>query len=61
MFAYYYRKPPLMGQSLSDESIKILSYAPFFMIFFGFWQLGKRRIFFNEVHEIEDASESINP
>ena len=49
LFAYYYRKPPVFGGDMNDGALKILTYAPFCMIAFGYWQLGNRQIFFNDI------------
>jgi hypothetical protein len=37
LFAYYYRKPPIFGGAFNDGALKILTYAPWFMIGFGYW------------------------
>jgi hypothetical protein len=37
MFAYYYRKPPVYGTELNDGALRILAWAPFLMIGFGYW------------------------
>ena len=37
LFAYYYRKPPLYGPAMQNGALRILYYAPYFMIFFGYW------------------------
>ena len=42
LFAYYYRKPPMFGAGMNSGALKLLYYAPYFMIFFGYWQLGNR-------------------
>lgn len=41
-FAYFYRQPPLLDNSLNDSSLRILQKAPLFMLCFGYWQLGNR-------------------
>lgn len=56
-FAYFYKQPPLMDNSLNDRALKILHYAPVAMMLFGYWQFGNRQMFFNEVTKIEHASE----
>ena len=47
--AYYYRKPPLLDNKLNMKVLDILSYAPLFTLSFGYWTLGNRQMFFNEV------------
>ena len=61
LFAYYYRKPPVFGGSMNDGALKILTYAPWFMIAFGYWQLGNRQIFFNEINPKITKSEEYDP
>ena len=61
LFAYYYRKPPLYGPAMHNGALKILYYAPYFMIFFGYWQLGNRQIFFNEPQPKVTARQSYDP
>ena len=61
LFAYYYRKPPVFGGGMNDGALKILTYAPWFMICFGYWQLGNRQIFFNEISEKLIKKEEYDP
>mmetsp|Transcript_10117 Transcript_10117/g.15446 ORF Transcript_10117/g.15446 Transcript_10117/m.15446 type:complete len:271 (-) Transcript_10117:36-848(-) len=46
-----------MDNKLNDRAIKMLNFAPFFLLLFGFWQLGNRQIFHNEPALIEFASQ----
>lgn len=50
-FAFLYRKPPLFDNSLNDLALKCLQFGPVLMFLSGFWQLGNRQIFFDEVNE----------
>lgn len=52
-FAFLYRKPPLFDNSLNDLALKCLQFGPVSMFLVGFWQLGNRQIFFDEVNEKE--------
>ena len=52
-FAFFYKQPPLLDNSLNDSSLKMLQLAPVFMICFGYWQLGNRQIFFNEISPVD--------
>ena len=61
LFAYYYRKPPIIGGGMNDGALTLLTYAPIVMIAFGYWQLGNRQIFFNEPQPIILKSEAYNP
>ena len=41
-FAWFYKQPPLLDNTLNDSALKILEFAPLFMLTFGYWQLGNR-------------------
>ena len=59
--AYYYRKPPLLDNKLNIKVLYILSYAPFYTLAFGYWTLGNRQMFFNEVSIKDYALGEIYP
>ena len=61
MFAYFYRKPPLFNNDMNRASIQILYYAPLFMLINGYWLLGNRQMFFNEVSPVEHATDHPDP
>ena len=61
LYAYFYRKPPMYGNKMSDGAIYILTKAPLFLLTFGYWQLGNRQIFFNESMPINLASDDYDP
>lgn len=46
---YYYRKPPMYDEKMNAAAIAMLKWAPFFMLIFGYWSMGNRQIFQNEV------------
>jgi len=48
LLAYYYKQPGLLDNRLNDCGLDLLKKAPMFMIFFGYWFLGNRQVFFNE-------------
>lgn len=47
--AYSYRNPPMYDDLLNSRAIETLKIAPLFMLLFGFWIMGNRQIFSNEV------------
>ena len=55
-FAYFYQQPPLIDNKLNDRALKILEWAPIMMLVFGYWQLGNRQMFFNEVSDLSYTS-----
>lgn len=61
LFAYFYRKPPMYGGGMNVGALAILSYAPIFMLCFGYWQLGNRHMFFNEIPTLETSSDGVDP
>jgi hypothetical protein len=46
-FAYFYKKPDLIGNQLNHLALSVMIYAPIFMMFFGYWHFGNRQQFFN--------------
>lgn len=46
---YFYRKPPMYDEKMNEAAIGILKWAPFFMVIFGFWQMGNMQIFSKDV------------
>jgi len=48
-----------MDNNLNDRALKILHYAPVMMMIFGYWYLGNRQMFFNEVMPIEHISQDV--
>jgi hypothetical protein len=60
-FAYLYRKPPMYGGELNLGALNLIAKAPFFLLFFGYWMLGNRQIFFNEALEKNDSTDAVNP
>ena len=51
----------MYGGGMNIGALAILSYAPIPMLFFGYWQLGNRQIFFNESSPIEQPGEIGDP
>lgn len=49
LIVYYHQKPPMYDDKLNNTSIKILNWAPVFMMFFGYWCLGNRQVFNTKV------------
>jgi hypothetical protein len=47
---YYYRKPPMFDEKMNEAAISMLKWAPFLMVMFGYWSMGNRQIFENEVY-----------
>ena len=43
--AYCVRQPPAMDNSLSNNALNVIRYAPLFMIFNGFWLLDNQQMF----------------
>jgi len=42
-FAYFYKRPPMIGNALNDRGLGTFLYAPLFMMAFGYWQLSNRQ------------------
>ena len=60
-FAYFYRKPPLFDNKMNERALVMLAYAPVFLLAFGYWKLGNRQKFFNEVKSREVVGEVLDP
>lgn len=43
---YYFRKPPMYDDKLQKEALRVLSNAPFMMLFMGYWAMGSTGLFF---------------
>ena len=41
-FAYFYKKPELIGNELNHLGLSVMGAAPIFMFFFGYWHFGNR-------------------
>ena len=59
--AYYNSQPPLYDLLLNKQALDWLLFPPFFMFAFGYWGLGNRQIFFNQVDSRVNANEILNP
>ena len=60
-FAYFYKRPPMLGNDLNENGLKVLMNAPIGMMLFGFWLVGNRQMFFNEYPFLTSRSEVYNP
>lgn len=47
--AYSYRLPPSFDDSLNKSALYIMKFAPLTMMLFGYWVMGNRQIFSNDV------------
>jgi len=36
-FAYFYKRPPLLGNTLNDKGLSVLQFAPIVMMIMGYW------------------------
>lgn len=61
MFAYFYRQPPMYANRLNDGALNVLKWAPILLLAFGYWQLGNRQIFFNEIEKLERLNQMRDP
>lgn len=60
-FAYFYRKPPLFDNKMNERALMMCAYAPIFLVIFGYWQLGNRQAFYNEVNSRNYSGEVLDP
>lgn len=51
----------MIGNALNHIGLSTLMYAPLFMLAFGYWQLGNRQMFFNDVPTISHKNEMYDP
>ena len=47
--AYYYKQPPMLDNKLNLKALGFMQYAPLSLFAFGYWALGNRQMFFNEI------------
>jgi hypothetical protein len=59
--AYYYPKPQMLNEKLNTQALKLLRYAPVWMFFFGYWAVGNRQMFYNEVGPRINKYDNIDP
>jgi hypothetical protein len=57
--AYSYRLPPSFDDALNKSALSILKFAPLTMMLFGFWVMGNRQIFSNEVYSRSYKSDPV--
>jgi len=51
----------MIGNALNHIGLSTLMYAPLFMLAFGYWMLGNRQMFFNDIPKISHMNEIYNP
>jgi len=51
----------MIGNALNSIGLNTLMWAPIFMLTFGYWQLGNRQIFFNQIPQITHKNEIYDP
>lgn len=56
---YYYKKPPMYDEKMNEAALGILKWAPFFMVIFGFWQLGNKQIFSHQISGKDYTSDPV--
>jgi len=47
LVTYWHPKPPMYDDKLNKKTLSIISWAPIFLCFFGYWFLGQPQIFDN--------------
>ena len=52
MVYYSYPHPPMLDNSMSDQAIKILYIAPFFLCLSGAWAFSIPAIYLNDINEV---------
>jgi len=50
MVAYFFRQPPAMDDSLSNDVLSMLKYGPLLLLFNGFWLMDNKQFFENKWH-----------
>ena len=60
-FVYFYKRPPMIGNDLNEQGLKVLQYAPIGMMLCGYWLVGNRQMFFNHSPFLSSRSEIYNP
>ena len=59
LVAYVVRQPPALDSKLTDNCVKMLQYAPLFLLFNGYWMLSNHQIFKNSWHWVETNIEQM--
>jgi hypothetical protein len=55
--AYTYQMPPALDDTLTQNTIKLLSYSPILFLFNGLWMISNRQMFSSWVNSIPDSNE----
>lgn len=45
---YIYKSPPAYDEKLNNSALRILSFAPLFLLAFGYWMLSNKQLFYLE-------------
>merc|ERR1712146_319701 len=45
---YIYKAPPAYDEKLNNKALKVLSFAPLFLLSFGFWMLTNKQLIHND-------------
>lgn len=56
LITYYYQKPPVYDDKLNTATLRLMKYAPLFMMFFGYWCMGNVQIFNNVTKPLSFAN-----
>ena len=59
LIVYYYKAPPMIDNQLNDRALQILMSAPVFMVCMGYWMLGNRQMFYNEIIPIQYSNDAL--
>lgn len=57
--AYLMKQPPALDDKLTKNALEVMKYAPFLMLFNGYWMLSNPQIFQNVTSPIQDSTESM--
>ena len=60
LVTYYFQRPPMYDEKLNKYALWTMKWAPVFFCFFGFWALGNKQIFCNEVNPIQYSNAPVN-
>jgi hypothetical protein len=56
LITYYYQRPPVYDDKLNTATLRLMKYAPLFMMFFGYWCMGNVQIFNNVTNPLSFAN-----
>jgi len=60
LVTYYFQRPPMYDEKMNAYALQMMRWAPIFFLFFGYWAMGNKQIFENEVKPLAYSEAPVN-